>query len=221
VLELACGTGRVSWPLAAAGHDVTGLDLNEPMLRIAEAKGRDQAAETRDRIRFVRGDMGAFNLDREFALVFSTFRSFQSLLTVEEQRACLGCARRHLRPGGRLVLNLFDPLLHLCTPEPRGPRLAERCLNPVTGLPVEVEVISRDNDPHAQILEEVWLFTERETGGQVRREERELLRMRWSYRYEMQHLLELCGFEVVAEYSGFDGEPPAYGKEQVWVAVRA
>ena len=46
------------------------------------------------------------------------------------------------------------------------------------------------------------------------------MRMRWIYRNEMRYLLELCGFAVEAEYSDFFGSPPAYGKEQVWVARR-
>lgn len=45
--------------------------------------------------------------------------------------------------------------------------------------------------------------------------------MRWSIRREMRHLIELCGFEVVAEYGDFRGGPPAYGREQVWVLRRA
>ncbi len=37
----------------------------------------------------------------------------------------------------------------------------------------------------------------------------------------MRYLLELCGFEILAEYSDFSMSPPAYGREQVWVARRA
>ena len=44
--------------------------------------------------------------------------------------------------------------------------------------------------------------------------------MRWTYRWEMRYLLELTGFEVVAEYGDFRGSPPAYGQEQVWVCRR-
>jgi hypothetical protein len=45
--------------------------------------------------------------------------------------------------------------------------------------------------------------------------------MRWTFRYEMRHLLRLCGFRVLEEYSDFDKSPPSYGKEQVWVAVKS
>jgi hypothetical protein len=44
--------------------------------------------------------------------------------------------------------------------------------------------------------------------------------LRWTYRWELRHMLELCGFVVEAEYSDFHGAPPAYGKELVVVARR-
>jgi hypothetical protein len=68
------------------------------------------------------------------------------------------------------------------------------------------------------VLEETWRFQELNHDGALLREERETLRMRWLYRYEMRYLLELSGFEIEAEYSDFEGSPPAYGNEQVWVA---
>jgi len=45
-----------------------------------------------------------------------------------------------------------------------------------------------------------------------------VLRLRWTYRYEMRHLLELTGFEVEAEFSRFDRSPSVYGREQIWVS---
>ena len=77
------------------------------------------------------------------------------------------------------------------------------------------------NDTVAQTLEEVWRFTEVGPDGQPIRVEEEVLRMRWIYRWEMRYLLELCGFEIEAEYSDYAGAAPAYGKEQIWVARKA
>ena len=44
------------------------------------------------------------------------------------------------------------------------------------------------------------------------------LALRWTYLWEMRHLLQLAGFVVDAEFSDFRGAPPAYGKEQIWLA---
>jgi hypothetical protein len=51
----------------------------------------------------------------------------------------------------------------------------------------------------------------------MRQEQREMA-LRWTWRWELRHLLELCGFAIEAEYSDFRGAPPAYGKELVVVA---
>ena len=71
-----------------------------------------------------------------------------------------------------------------------------------------------------QVLTELWRFTEINEAGDVLRQEEEVLTLRWTYRQEMRYLFELVGFEVEAEFSDFHGSPPAYGKEQVWVARR-
>ena len=70
-------------------------------------------------------------------------------------------------------------------------------------------------------MTEVWEFTELDDAGNALRREQETLRMRWTYRFEMRYLLEVSGFEVIAEYSDFRGSPPRYGAEQVWVVGRA
>ena len=221
VLELGAGTGRVVWAIAESGFEVVGLDLSEPMLRRAEEKGAGRPDDVRARARFVRADMSEFEVDQEFGLVISPFRAFQSLLTPEAQRASLECVHRHLRSGGRVVLNLFDPRLDRCAPgaETMRPERTE-VRHPQTGNRVRVNVVSRKNDSLRQVLEEVWRFTEIDAQERVVRTDDDLLQLRWTYRHEMRYLLELCGFEVEAEYSDFQRSPPAYGLEQVWVARR-
>jgi SAM-dependent methyltransferase len=104
VLELGCGTGRVTLAIARAGVAVTGLDLSAGMLAVARRKGADAPA-----VRWLRGDMRAFDLGERFGLICIPHRTFQHLLTEAEQRATLACCRAHLRAGGRLALNVFNP----------------------------------------------------------------------------------------------------------------
>lgn len=214
ILEIACGTGRVSVPLARAGFDVTGLDLSPHMLAIARAK------PGADRVRWVRGNMRRFSLGRRFRLILVPFRSFQRLLTVEAQRECLECIRRHLRPGGTLVLSLFDPRLDLCTPGPKVPEERSNALDPATGRVYDLLIHDRRNDPVSQTFTTTWDWTERVPRGHRARRWRYTLPMRWTYRWEMRHLLELSGFEPIACYGDYRGGPPRYGAEQVWVARR-
>ena len=221
VLEVASGTGRVAWPVARAGVPIVGLDLSPAMLAAAEAKRAREPREVRERARFVRGDMTDFDLGETFALAIVPFRAFQALLSPEAQRSALACIARHLRPGARLIIDLFDPRLELLLPGAVAPRLeVPGARHPSSGNVVTVSVLSRENDPVTQTFRERWRFTETTSGGEVRRQEDEVLKLRWSYRYEMRHLLELCGFAVEAEFSDFADSPPAYGREQIWVARR-
>jgi SAM-dependent methyltransferase len=219
ILELACGTGRLTVPLADAGFEIVGVDRSAAMLDIARAKAAGLGDATRDRIRFVEADMTHFDLPERFGLVFVVARGFMLLLDMEAQFAALAAARQHLRPGGRLVIDLFDPRLDLLLPGPQSASRLQTGRLP-SGNVVEAGPVARTNDPVRQVFEEPWRFVERDAAGTIVREEHELLTMRWTYRFEMHHLLVRAGFEVLGEFGGYAGEPPTYGAEQIWVACR-
>jgi SAM-dependent methyltransferase len=217
LLELACGTGRLTIPLAEAAFEIVGLDRSAPMLDVARSKAGRLEPSVRERVRFVEADMTEFELPERFGLVFAVFRGFMLLLDIDSQRAALGAARRHLRPGGRLVLDLFDPRLDLLVPGSQIPDRVQTGPLPA-GTVVEARPGQRAIDPVRQVFEEPWQFVERGGDGTVLREEHEVLTMRWTYRYEMRHLLTLAGFEDLHEFGDYAGGPPAYGAEQIWVA---
>jgi len=89
ILELACGTGRLTLPLARDGHEVVGLDASPAMLRAARAKAEAEEVE----ITFVQGDMRSFHLGRRFLLVILCCNSLAHLTTNETVRASLACVR--------------------------------------------------------------------------------------------------------------------------------
>jgi SAM-dependent methyltransferase len=217
VLELACGTGRIALPLAERGLDITGVDASDGMLAIAEHKSAVLPAEARRRITLVSQDMTELALDRRFGCIFVAFRSFQHILTTDLQRRSLAAIRRHLAPDGRLALHLFDPRLEL---------LIDGYLRPPVLLGVEPttqrryvgEVLRTSFDHLAQIRRDLWRYAEFDADGAALEEATREMALRWTWRWELRHLLELCGFGVVAEYSDFARSGPAYGKELIVVA---
>jgi len=91
VLELACGTGRVLIPIAREGVKITGLDISKEMLDIARKKIERLDKRVKGNIEITQGDMRKFELKRKFSMIYIAFRSFQSLLTKQDQGACLEC----------------------------------------------------------------------------------------------------------------------------------
>lgn len=222
VLELGCGTGRVSWPIARARVPIVGLDLERAMLEQAERKRDSETSEVNRCARFLEGDMTNFSLGETFALAIVPFRAFLMLRTTDEQRAALGCIWRHLRPGGRLIIDIFDPVYDMLVEKSLTPRRELPAMrNPVTGNTVSVTVPERTNDHVRQLITERWVFQETAGDGTVVRIDEELLQVRWVFRNEMRYLFELCNFLVEEELSDFFGAPPAYGKEQIWTARRS
>jgi SAM-dependent methyltransferase len=218
VLELGCGTGRLAIPLHETGLEIHGLDASAAMLEMARQKKASLPVESAQRLHLHLGDMSRFDLDQRFALVIIAFRSFQILATPEAQRQCLHCVRKHLAPNGSIIINLFDPRYEFILPGRQASATPpRRMVHPVSGNPVMVETLERVNDPLSQTFQERWRFTETDSSGAVVRQEEETLCLRWTFRFEMRHLVESCGFAVEAEYSDFHRSPPAYGKEQIWV----
>ncbi|MFQ5695229.1 MAG: class I SAM-dependent methyltransferase [Terriglobia bacterium] len=204
VLELGCGTGRILLPMVRAGVDVTGLDSSQRMLARCRAKLSREPPEVQQRVELVQGSMTDFDLNKAFRLVAIPFRAFQHLLTVEEQLACLRGVHRHLRAGGRLILDVFypnpqmlhDPLFHReaeDTPEqtlPDGRRLRR------TTRIAAFHRARQVND--IEIIYHV-------THPDGRRERLvQAASLRYFFRYELEHLLARASFRVTALYGDFD-----------------
>jgi SAM-dependent methyltransferase len=221
VLELGVGTARVAIALAEAGYNVTGLDLSPAMLEHARQKVAGMPPSVAKRLTFVQGDMSAFDLGRTFPLILVPFRAFQHLVEPAAQRRALSCMHRHLAPGGHLVIDLFDPRLEFCLPEAPPLEGAREVRDPATGRRIRRTIVARANDPVRQLVSERVRLDVIDDEGRVVATEETSWALRWTLRQEMAWLLELSGFQPVEQWSDFHGAPPAYGKEQVWVARAA
>ena len=208
VVELGVGIGRIAIPTVQAGVPVLGLDLSPRMLAIARRKAL--AASVGGGLGLAVADMRRFALARPAWLITIPFRAFLHNLTTDDQLSTLACCRAALDPGGRLVLNVFNPDLAMIAewmhrepdewgdPDPRLPGSEER----------------RVYDPSRQRIDQFVRFPAREgRGSEV------VIRLRWVYRYEMEHLLARSGFEVEALYGDFERHPfGVTSTELVWVA---
>ena len=224
VLELGCGTGRITIPIAEAGVPIVGLDQAPAMLEVARRKIAGLPEETGRRIQIFEGDMRVFDLERRFPLAIIPYRAFLHMMTDDDQRRALTRIREHLADGGRLVFNVFDPSIEIIAaymkPLGRATCHMGSFTHPETGRRVMVSD-TRRYDPLEQTLEEHRFFEEVDDEGRVVSKTTTPLYLRYVHRFEMQYLLELCGYEVEALYGDFRRGPFQHGHEQVWVARRA
>jgi SAM-dependent methyltransferase len=102
-LEFAVGTGRVALPLSERDVRVAGIDTSVAMLDVLRAK------PGAGRIEIVEGDMSTGTVPGEFDLVYLVYNTISNLLTQPAQVDCFRNAARHLRPGGRFVIECFVP----------------------------------------------------------------------------------------------------------------
>lgn len=218
ILEIACGTGRVTRRLAQLGCSITGMDLSAAMLNVAQQKSVGQA-----NVRWAQGDMRTFALNQNFGLILSPGHSFQYMLTPPDQLACLQNLRRHLAPNGVLVLHLDHQDWAWLGSLPRqAPALeaGKRFTHPLTGRTVQ-SWGGWSGDPATQTATHVGAWEELEPDGAVfKRWERSPRPMHCAFRFEMEHALARAGFEVQAVYGDFyRGELRAESSEMIWVAV--
>jgi SAM-dependent methyltransferase len=220
VLEAGCGTGRVLIPTACAGMRITGLDSSPGMLQMCEARLRQESEAVRSNVHLIRADMRDFELGETFRLATVPFRPFQHLLTVEDQLACLASIRRHLVPGGRLILDLFNPSLEALVESNLGQELGEE---PEFTTPDGRRVIRRhktvSRDYFTQVNQIELIYNVKHPDG---REERivHAFGMRYLFRFEVEHLLVRSGFEVENVYSDYDKRPlgTKYPGELIFIA---
>jgi ubiquinone/menaquinone biosynthesis C-methylase UbiE len=106
VLDMGCGTGRFTVPMAALGAEVTGLDLSRAMLDVAGAK----LAERNLTASLHEGDMAHLPFeDGSFDVVTSMLALMH--IPVEDREAVFGEVARVLRPGGRMLLGVKNSLI--------------------------------------------------------------------------------------------------------------
>jgi len=220
VLEVGCGTGRVLIPTARAGVAITGLDLSRYMLDVCRRNLAAEPVEVQDRVRLVEGDMRDFDLGESYTLVTTPFRPFQHLLTTEDQISCLKCIRRHLKPGGFLILDIFNPSLEAIIADDLG---EEKGTEPEFTTPEGIKVqrmnktVARDHFRQVIDVELIYYLTHPDS-----KKERlvHAFPMRYLFRYEAEHLLARCGYDVIELYADYDKSPfgSSYPGELIFLA---
>ncbi len=219
VLELGCGTGRVSIPVAEARVDVVALDSSGEMLDVARRKASGLTPDA-GTLKLVQADMRDLDqaVDEKFNLVIIPFRGFLSLLSVEDQTRTLNGIKGCLAQGGKLIFNIFVPDLDMLVQEGDVPYHLRDVTDPDTAARfVLYHQSSYDN--HDQVIFTRLIVEELDQQGTMVKRLYRDFQLRYVHRWEMHHLLQLSGFEVLDLFGDFEGSPfDESSTEMVWVA---
>ncbi len=196
-LEIACGTGRLTIPMAEQGVEITGLDIVPGML----ARAKEKAPHLP--IRWVEADARYFNLGMQFRLIFMSSAGMQHFLTRADQEAALACVRAHLAPEGRFVFGVLFPHarnMETCETE-------QEWFVYTNDLDQEVRVTGTDsyNDLSQVHTETAYRRWKDETGQEILQVAP--LSLRYFFPQEMDLLLQHNGFEVLERYGDWDRSP--------------
>ena len=215
LLELGVGTGRVAIPLAKAGFQVTGIDVSPEMLAMTRAK---LDKNLQKRVRIVQGDMRQFDLGERFNMAFYALRSFAHLTTTAAQIQSLECVKSHLAEDGLLLIDLHNPNLARLVESDRELILAWVKPNP-TGEGTIAKFESFTVDPARQSQQVTFFYDETDAAGMTRRTIASFA-LRYFFRYEVELLLDHCGFEIEALFGSYDLDDYGPDSEEMIFAAR-
>ena len=150
ILELGAGSGRITVPLARAGHRVIALDRMDAMLD-ALRRHLDEEEELRGTVEIVQADMRELPLDESSVdLVIAPFNALMHLYTWQDLLACFREVARVLAPGGAFAFDVELPDLEWLTWDPDERHAVTRFVHPRTGQKLIYSTNHR-YDPETQI----------------------------------------------------------------------
>lgn len=217
VLELGCGTGRVSLALAERGVEVLGVDAMAPMLARAEERLAKRPARIRERLSFRRGDLRALRLKRRFPLVIAPFNVFMHLYTRRDVERALATVKRHLRRGGRFAFDVRMPDARELARDPERVYKAGKVTRPETGRRYHYrERFAYDPVDQIQTIEMAFVGD-----GDPLDFHMTPLTHRQFYPAELEALLHYNGFTLLERWGDFERGPLDEASESQVLLCRA
>jgi len=201
VLELGCGTGRITLPLAMSGLEVAAMDRNPWMLSHLRRKLEAAPVEVRAMVKVVEGDICNFDLDTQFSFVIAPYNALCYILDPGQLRNCLTSVHRHLKRGGHFFCQV-EAVHTTVRQNPDWECVAVDFLE-VNGGPVAALFERTRSDQSMEIIsfeERYMLF--RQDGTKQTHES--TLRMRSVHRSEIELLFDVEGYRVIRAFGGLD-----------------
>jgi len=197
ILDLGCGTGNHAIPLARRGYQVTGVDRSPDMLKHAQEKAATNLPSAicyspsviSHPPAFLHGDARSVDLGRQFDAVLMMFAVLSYQLTNDDVLDALRAVRRHLRPGGLFVCDVwYGPAVLAIRP---GDRV--KVIPTAEGQLIRVSSSRLDLRHHlCEVNYQLW----RLNGNQVLSTTSERHCMRYFFPLELDFYIRLAGMSL-------------------------
>jgi SAM-dependent methyltransferase len=195
VLELACGTGRVTIPVFESGVAVDGVDFSESMLRLARKRAEAKSLK----INFVQGDLRALPFRDQYDLMFLPTATIAHLLTRNDGEAFLEGVRRGLHKSGMFAMDMHNPMRTFLKSWPFDPAGTERtCTHMTTGESLRIHT-TQEYSTDTQILQVKSTYTFEDGSTKAGN-----IVLRLYFPADLQNLLHYNGFDVFRIYGNYN-----------------
>lgn len=195
ILELCCGTGRLTVPIAKAGYNICGVDYTSSMLEQAKVKASEAGLE----INFIEADIRSLNLQEKFDFIFIPFNSIHHLYKNEDLFMAFNGVKNHLKEGGLFLLDCFNPNIQFIVEgEKEQRKIAEYTTE--DGRAVLIKQTMR-YESATQINRIEWHYF---LNGEFHSIQN--LDMRLFFPQELDSYLEGAGFEITHKFGSFEEE---------------
>lgn len=195
ILELCCGTGRLTLPIARDGYNISGVDYTSSMLKQAKAKASEAGLE----INFIEADIRTLDLQEKYDLIFIPFNSIHHLYKNEDLFKAFNVVKNHIKDGGLFLLDCFNPnIQYIVESEKEQKEIAAYTTD--DGREVLIKQAMRYENK-TQINRIKWHYFINGEFNSIQN-----LDMRMFFPQELDSYLEWSGFNIIHKYGGFGEE---------------
>lgn len=195
ILELCCGTGRLTIPLVQEGYTITGVDNNTSMLKQA----REKANELNVPVKFIRSDIRSLDLPELYDIIFIPFNSIHHLYTNEDFFHVLKNVKKHLKENGYFLLDCFNPNIHYIVYSEKEEKIIAEYSTKDGREVVIKQTMTYENT--TQINRIKWHYFINGKFDSVQN-----MDMRMFFPKELDAYLRICEFKIVHKFGGFEEE---------------
>jgi SAM-dependent methyltransferase len=195
ILELCCGTGRLTIPIAKDGYNISGVDFTASMLKQAKEKASKEGVA----IEFIEADIRTLDLSVKYDLIFIPFNSIHHLYKDEDLFKALKVVKNHLKEGGLFLLDCFNPNMQLIVDGEKEPKKIA-AYTTKDGREVVIKQLMR-YEIKTQMNRIAWHYYINGVFDSIQN-----LDMRLFFPKELDSHLEENGFKINHKFGGFEKE---------------